>query len=238
MNRRRLGAVGERVARCFRKRWIVGVLAALVFTTRRSGPDGACRRGTLSSSLALLAAGLFLPFPATSQNPPARKYALSAQLGMGVVDSEKGVSVGVGGALTARTVVLRTLFDVHFTEPRDTGYAWDFTPDGPECLSGGVRVADAYCSIDRAVFGLSAELALALPLPRGALYPGGGFRMGSGSTAYGALGYGWDPGRGRWQLLLRVLAGRDLVAVQAVASVPLDLVKDGPEPRRPTSGWE
>jgi len=59
--------------------------------------------------------------------------------------------------------------------------------------------------------------------------------VGSGSTAYGALGYGWDPGRGRWRLLVRALGGRDQVALQAVASVPVNLVKGGREPRRPTS---
>lgn len=175
--------------------------------------------------LMLCLAGLLVGAPVSGQESTSTGYALNALLGAGSVNSKLGLVVGLGASVEARWAILRLLFDVHLRAPEDTDFAWKATTGGPECRDKGTNavVQDSLCPLSQAMIGLSADLALKFTAPPGAVYVGGGFRGGDGSTPYGTLGYGFSPRTRSWHLLLRGVAGEHLLQLQAIASMPVGI---------------
>ena len=170
-------------------------------------------------------AWLLVAGPVSGQLSASTGYALSALLGAGTVNSKLGVVVGAGASMEARWAVLRLLFDVHLRGPEDSDYSRTVTTDGWKCLEKGTNliVQDALCPLSRAMVGVSADFSFKVPASPGAVYVGGGFRGGEGSTPYGTLGYGYDPRAKNWYLLLRGVAGADLLQLQAIASISVGI---------------
>ena len=176
----------------------------------------------LICSACMLACAGLTPALAAAQQSESPRAMLGGLMGTGIVDSELGLTVGAGIALGTSSYVLRALADVHVLQPEDGDYAWDLDSSGPECRDAetGLAVDSSLCTVDRALTGISAEAGLTVPVFRGGLHFGGGYRFGSGSTPYAHFGYGFNPQGGSTALLIRVIAGRDLLGLQAIATFP------------------
>lgn len=179
-------------------------------------------RRHLCCALAVTALSIFGTGAAAQERQPAT-LMFTGLFGTGLVDSELGLTGGVGAAVAAQRYVLRAILDLHLVQPDVSDYAWDLSSAGPECREEqtGAVVADSFCTIDRALAGISADASYIIPAFAGGIHLGAGYRIGSGTTPYGLAGYGFNPERGEWNLLFRLLAGADLVALQAVASLPI-----------------
>lgn len=175
----------------------------------------------LASCLAcLLAAGTL-----SAQSSAPATAVVSAMLGTGLADSELGLTVGAGAAVIASRVAARLLVDLHLVAGDDDDSSWEMGPLGPECRDddSGEVVSHSECSITRTFAGASTDVSLLVPAGSGFVHLGGGYRVGPGSTPYGLVGYGFEPGGGRWQMLFRVTAGRGLLGFQAMTSIPIGM---------------
>lgn len=147
---------------------------------------------------------------------------LTGLMGTGMVDGELGLTGGLGLALGTSRYAVRAVFDVHVLQPEDSRYSWDLDPTGPTCRddqSGGT-VDQSLCSTDRALTGFSTEASAIIPAFHGGFQVGAGYRLGSGSTPFGVVGYGFNPNGGDMNIVLRLTAGRNLLGLQAVATLP------------------
>ena len=170
---------------------------------------------------ALLA--LLLAAPARAQEASGPQYSILGMLGSGLVDAEVGVSVGGGSSVVVKHLMGRVFVDAHLVASHDIPYAWHLTSASPECRNEGTgQVVDgSQCSIASVLFGISGEVGATAAVGRGEISAAGGYRAGPGSTPYAALGYGFDPAGRGWRLLLRGVAGRNLLRLEGVVTVSL-----------------
>lgn len=73
------------------------------------------------------------------------------------------------------------------------------------------------------MFNRTADVSFLVPAFVGLVHLGGEYRVGPGSTPYGVVGYGFEPGGNGWHLLFRVAAGRELLGLHAIASIPIGM---------------
>jgi hypothetical protein len=146
----------------------------------------------------------------------------SGSLGYLRSDADDGVSVSLGlGGLTGRLIGLLIPVDLALVPNRDDRYFTDeFGGGNSVCRDRetGQTAADSKCSPD-IVYAAAAEAGVVLvtgPVP---LYVTGGYRFGSGETAYGALTLAFQrlPGR-HWYL--RGSAGQEYIQVSVGGSFP------------------
>ncbi len=171
----------------------------------------------------LAAWGFLSTMPLGAQDGSRPAYTLFGSLGTGIVNSEKGVSVGGGGGVRNGRFMGRIFVDAHLVAGGHRSYAWHFGSDGPQCRheGSGVIVDGSLCSIAHALFGVGVEGGLSLPLRRGHVEVVAGYRAGVGSTGYGSVGYGFNPAAQTWRLTLRGVAGGNLLRLEAVVAVPI-----------------